>query len=599
MAKSSLKITSSGRPRAGSRIDYLGAKRMEKNRRQLQTILDDIYQVIPLQDWRYLVSLSRQLVINNGLLKGIIEDKATGVVGDGMDPEFLGANEAWGEKAKTWLVDEWMPQAELRGILDFKDLQFQKSTNMDASGDVFRLLTNRRDGMPAIQLIQAHRIGQRDGGDLIASGPYAGMRIENGIISLPDTGEVVAYNVLGETEEKDRIIPRGPMAHLLDPVFADQVRGLPAALAGLRALVMSEKTDENEEDFVEMVSRLFFIEKNPEGEAGPDFGGGNPDLDGNDGADTTNPRLLDLWHGLAKVFQSGTDSGIEAFNPGDRPSEAFDRFSDRRYRIICAGIGWPYELAWKLGELTSVGVHSVEQKAQRTIRDRQSKIIPSAIQEIRWAIAGAINMGILAPDPDWKKWGLTLPPKYSLNPTKAADSRRKDLELGLTTVGRILKEEGTPGGAKALFRERANEIADKKAIRDEVSTAKGQPISDEEMGKTGLGSTAAPASGNPNEGAGIAGIEEVKATADAFGVAVRAGAITPTAEDEDHFRNKLQIPSKPAAIATAWAEDGGFRRPITLLQKGAAPAPAKPSEPDDDDTEEDDNEDPKKKEPKK
>jgi hypothetical protein len=134
----------------------------------------------------------------------------------------------------------------------------------------------------------------------------------------------------------------------------------------------------------------------------------------------------------------------------------------------------------------------VEQKAQRTIRDRQSKIVPSAIQEIRWAIAGAINLGILAPNKDWKNWGITLPPKYSLNPTKAADSRRKDLELGLTTVGRILKEEGTPGGAKALFRERANEIADKKTIRDEISTAKGQPISDDEMGKVGLGSAPAP-----------------------------------------------------------------------------------------------------------
>jgi hypothetical protein len=479
-------------------MNYLGAKRMEKNRNALQTVLDDVYRVVPVTDWKYLISLSRQLVINNGLLKGIIEDKATGVVGDGFDPEFLGKDEAWGEQAKAWLADEWMPQAELRGILDFKDCQFQKSTNMDASGDFFRLLTRKRDGMPAIQMIQAHRIGQRDSGDMIAAGPYAGMIIENGIIMTPDTGEVIAYNVLGDTEAQDRIIPRGPMAHLIDPVFADQIRGLPAALSGLRALVMSEKTDENEEDFVEMVSRLFFIEKNPEGEAGPDFGGGNPDLDGNDAADTTGPRLVDLWHGLAKVFQSGTDSGIEAFNPGDRPSEAFDRFTDRRYRIICAGIGWPYELAWKLGELTSVGVHSVEQKAQRTIRDRQSKIVPSAIQEIRWAVACAIDMGILPPNPDWGKWGVTLPPKYSLNPTKAADSRRKDLELGLTTIGRILKEEGTPGGAKALFRERATEVADRKNIRDEVSKAKAQPISDDEMGKLGVGSQPAPATEDDN-----------------------------------------------------------------------------------------------------
>ena len=487
--KKNISIKATGRSQAGSRYNYLGARRMEKSRTMLQTVLDDIYQVVPITDWKYLVSLSRQLVINNGLLKGIIEDKATGVVGDGFEPEFLGADENWGEAAKNWLINDWMPGCEVRGILDFKDIQYQKSTAMDSSGDVFRLLTRRANGMPAIQLIGAHRIGQREMGNLIDGGPWGGMRIENGVISLPDSGEVIAYNVLGDTEEEDRVIPKGPMAHLLDPVFADQVRGLPAAVAGLRALVMSEKTDENEEDFVEMISRLFFVEKNETGEAGPDFGGG--DLEGNDGEGS--PRLVDLWHGLAKVFTAGTDSGIEAFNPGDRPSEAFDRFSDRRYRIICAGIGWPYELAWKLGELTSVGVHSVEQKAQRTIRDRQSKLVPSAITEIRWAISGAMAMGILPRNDDWQKWAVTLPPKYSLNPTKAADSRRKDLELGLTTVGRVLKEEGTPGGAKALFRERAVEIAAKKTIRDEVSKQSGQPISDDEMGRLGIGSTSQPA----------------------------------------------------------------------------------------------------------
>ena len=478
----------------GHRIGYSGIRRMERSRRQLQVVLEDVLSTIPVQDWRLMVSMSRQLVLNNGLLKGILEDKATGVVGDEFEAEFLGEDRAWGELAEEWLEQEWFPKADLKGVLDFKDLQFQKSTGMDADGDIFRLLTKNKAGWPCVQLIRAHRVGQRQAGDRIESGDYAGHRIENGVILDKDTGEVLAYNVLGDSEAEDRQIEKGKMIQLIDPVFADQVRGLPAAVAGLRALVMSEKTDENEEDFVEMVSRIFFIEKNTTGEAGPDFGGG--DLDGNDGADTSGPRTFDLLSGLAKIFQAGTDSGLEAFNPGDRPSEAFDRFSDRRYRIVCAGIGWPYELAWKLGELTSVGVHSVEQKARRAIRDRQGKIMPSAVEEIRWAIANAIELKLIPFNKDWRKWGVTLPPKYSLNPTKAAESRRKDLEMGLTTVGRILKEEGTPGGARTLFRERAEEIAAKKTIRDEVQKASGQTITDAEMGDTTKAQGGAPAQAN-------------------------------------------------------------------------------------------------------
>jgi hypothetical protein len=462
------------------RPDYLPIRRMERKRAQVATVLGDLPSIIPIADWRLLVSLSRQLVLSNGLLKGVLEDKATGVVGDGFDPEFMGADEAWGERAKTWLTQEFYPAAEHRGILDFKDLQYQKSISMDAGGDVFRVLTKRKDGFPSIQLIQAHRVGQRDAGNMVEGGEYGGMRIENGVVSDPETGEVVGYLVLGENEDSDRIVKKGPCSHLIDPVFADQVRGLPAAIAGLRALVMSEKTEENEEDFVEMCSRIFLIEKNPTGQSDPDF---NSSEAGDGG-----PGVQDLWNGIAKVFEAGTDSGLEAFNPGDRPSEAFDRFADRRYRIICAGIGWPYELAWKLGELTSVGVHSIERKARQAVRDRQSKIIPSAIEEIRWAIANAIQIKALPFNPDWRAWGVTLPPVYSLNPTKAADSRRKDLELGLTTVGRVLREEGTPGGASTLFRERATEVAMKKQIRDEVQEASGQTITDEEMGRLGVGS---------------------------------------------------------------------------------------------------------------
>jgi hypothetical protein len=462
-------------------LDYLAVRRMERKREQLKTVLDDILSVIPITDWRLVVSMSRQLVLSNGLLKGILEEKALSTVGDAFEPEFQGQDTAWAEKYALPYLQEWSQKAELRGILSFQDVQFQKSTEMDSSGDVFRILTKKRNGEAAIQLIKAHRVGQREVGDTILTGAFAGEQIENGVIMDKRTGEVLGYQILGDEETEDRVVPAGPMSQLIDPIFADQIRGLPACIAGLRSLVTSERIDENEEDFMEIVSRLFLIEKNPTGEAGPDFGGASPDLVGEEQA--ARPGVIEMWSGLAKIFQSGTDSGIEPFNPGDRPSDAFDRALDRRYRIICAGIGWPYELAWKLGELTSVGVHSVEQKARRAIRDRQSKIIPSAVEEIRWAVANAIEIGAIPFSKEWRQWGVTLPPVYSLNPSRAEESRRRDLELGLTTVGRILKAEGIQGGAKTLFRERATEIALKKEIKSEIEAKTGQQIEDWEMGR--------------------------------------------------------------------------------------------------------------------
>lgn len=65
----------------------------------------------------------------------------------------------------------------------------------------------------------------------------------------------------------------------------------------------------------------------------------------------------------------------------------------------------------------------------------------------------------------------------------------------------------------------------------------------------------------------------MKSMIDAYGVGVRAGTITPTAEDEKLWRDLMDLPDMSSAVTNAWKEDGGFRRPITLkVEEPAAPA---------------------------
>lgn len=59
----------------------------------------------------------------------------------------------------------------------------------------------------------------------------------------------------------------------------------------------------------------------------------------------------------------------------------------------------------------------------------------------------------------------------------------------------------------------------------------------------------------------------VKERMDAYGVGVRAGAITPQAVDEDSFRIDLGLPPVGPDVQGAWVDDGGVRRPITLQSK--------------------------------
>lgn len=79
-------------------------------------------------------------------------------------------------------------------------------------------------------------------------------------------------------------------------------------------------------------------------------------------------------------------------------------------------------------------------------------------------------------------------------------------------------------------------------------------------------STTAPANPDGDKGTETTNpSEETKLAADAYGVGVRAGAITPQQEDEEHFRDMAGLPEMAEAVTDAWESDGGVRRPITLV----------------------------------
>jgi lambda family phage portal protein len=61
----------------------------------------------------------------------------------------------------------------------------------------------------------------------------------------------------------------------------------------------------------------------------------------------------------------------------------------------------------------------------------------------------------------------------------------------------------------------------------------------------------------------------------AYGMAVRAGAITPQPADERTFREQMQLPLMSSEVEQSWSDvDGGVRRPVTLAQPAASTAPA-------------------------
>ena len=64
----------------------------------------------------------------------------------------------------------------------------------------------------------------------------------------------------------------------------------------------------------------------------------------------------------------------------------------------------------------------------------------------------------------------------------------------------------------------------------------------------------------------MADASKLKTFIDTYGVAVRAGLITPQVADEQYFRRVMDLPEMSADAIEDWAKTDNIRKPITLAK---------------------------------
>lgn len=400
---------------------------------------------VSLSDWTMLVSDSRKLFCNLGPAKGAICDKAIYSVGRAWDAKFCGEDREWGKKAEEWVNENWYPVADVRGgMFDFKSDLYTASVSIDRDGEVYVFLTQSPDGWPQIQLIPATQIGQRDTEGTVKDGPYAGLRLVQGII-FNENGRAVAYRVLGETSDKDVDYSARDLIQVFDPEWADQVRGFPAFTHALLDLKDLRTTQGYEKIAAMIASSIGLIEKNELGAPDPNdvmnvLRRGTQTMSDSNLVGPT--AVTQNYQGVTtRFFRAGTGSGLEQLK-SERPGDGWEKFMNRLIRNACAGAGWPYELTWNSAELGGANVRLLVARAMRTVEDRQDLLRPIARRAVGYAVAKAIKLGKLPSNDQWYKWDFAMPARISVDYGRDGNSDREDYKLGLSTMTGWLAEQG-------------------------------------------------------------------------------------------------------------------------------------------------------------
>ena len=195
--------------------------------------------------------------------------------------------------------------------------------------------------------------------------------------------------------------------------------------------------------------------------------------------------------GMVKYFRANSGGKVDSLKT-DRPSGSWDTFMSRLIRNACAGVPWPYELAWDPTQLSGTNARLVLSQAQKATEDRQALLEPVARRMVGYAIAKLVKLGRLPPSRDWWRWDFTKPARLMIDYGRDKRADREDWAAGISNLTEILAEQGID--LEEHYRQRAYEIVLRKQIAEEVEDETGYEIDDSEMAQmTPAGARPAPA----------------------------------------------------------------------------------------------------------
>lgn len=564
---------------------------------------------------------SRDRDRNDPVAHAMIASFADNVVGVGFRPQLaldaarLGISEDRARDLRAqarWIWEEWAPRADSCNRLAIEDMQRLVFASVLVNGDHFAQPVMVQDARVRsrfelkLEMIEADRVDTPIG--------LVNDRVRNGV-ELGRRGQPVAYHVARSHPGDDlrpgsaavgrrtfrRIPAHGPsgrpnILHCYHQERAGQSRGRPVLSTVLGAL--KDRDDYSEAELIAaQVGACFaaFVTKTDPWTAAVQRG--TDDTKGKEN------RHEELSPGAVMYLSPGEE--VSFGNPS-RPNAAYESYLGAKTREIISGVGLAYGTALRDHSKTTYSQARADLlEVRRMFAERQKWFSRCFLQPVwEMLLEEAWLKGDFDAGSDFlemqRAWTRTVwvPPGWGwIDPQKEVGAWEKALEMGITTRADVIN---TVSGGD--FEDTTRTLADEERLRRELLTddqAEPEP--------------AAPApeteqQAEPDPESAPSDVDvfgDARAQADAYGVAVRSGAVTPQPDDEDSFRDQLGLPAMSQAVRDAWEAEGGVRRPITLTEPGAAVASgtepasetdtdssdAAPGEVDDDDETPDQNDD--------
>ncbi len=460
---------------------YTGGKRDRRATRnwrgQEESANAAVVPDLPDLRWR-----SRDLGRNMPLAGGAILTNIDNVVGDGLMPRpqidraLLGldeaAAEAWQEQARREFL-HFAARPDLTGVQNFWEMQQLVLRSQLESGDVFIARRWRRGpgdryGLK-LQVIEADRVCNEHHG-IDSDTAIAG-------INLDADGQVTGYAIadrhpfdIRRSAMRWTVVPARDdsgdalVIHMFERLRPDLARGVPYLAPVIESLkVLGDFTEAELRAAVISAMLTIFVTR-------PDAGMGDPAPIIGDKAASGGGNEVELGSGAIIDLMPGEKP--EIVNPG-RPNPQFDPFVTAIARQIGVGLDLPFELLIKHFTASYSASRAALQMAWQMFRRRRTMLADRFCDPVYgWLITEAVASGrLVAPgffeDPvirdAWLGCEWDGPAPIELDPKKAAEADKVDLETGVKTIEEITQQR-TGGHWRRKIEQRGREESLKREL---------------------------------------------------------------------------------------------------------------------------------------
>ena len=377
-----------------------------------------------------MMRVARDSADNIGFVKSLLSKTADYVCGKLIYHPNTGDRNI--DNAYKQYLSNCFANCDITGRHSFRELMRLAIMATKLDGDMGFIIIKRKDMPPALQSIEADRIG----------GDQAGQSYEKyfGGIKIDSSGVPVSYKIYDRDPSGAYTNPREIKAesfiHLFNPRRLDQYRGVTDFHSCLNTLVDIKEIIDFEKQACKWASAQAGVLISDGGEDNSGYNFDETTQDPNNNA----LRLMTMEPGKINILNKGED--MKVFD-SSRPSPAFQGLLNLLYREVCISQDLPFGFMYDMSELKGPTARLESAQAHRAFDRWQNLLEDKVLNRIK---AIWLNYGIAKKEiPDSKNWthGRWMFPAHpTIDVGRESAANLNENRQGLKSAANIYGEQG-------------------------------------------------------------------------------------------------------------------------------------------------------------